>query len=85
MADKEVNKMDGNSIFRNAMYEHGMTQVKLAEKLGITQASMSGHLNRMRISLDAFTKILDVLGYDVVVTDRETGETKWAVESDHEL
>ena len=32
------------------------------------------------MSLESFAKILDVLDYDVVIADRETGDVVWRLE-----
>ena len=64
-------------ILRSARKKRGITQVELAEKIGIKQNSLSQSMSRPRMSLGMFAKILDVLGYDVIVVDRESGEASW--------
>lgn len=71
--------MEDKQILFAAMHTRGITQVQLAEKLGIKQSSLSGNMNRTRMGLDVFVKTLNALGYDVVVTDRSTGEKNWKV------
>ena len=68
-------------ILKKAMKERGLVQVTLAERLGMQQSSLCGNLNRSRIGMDVFRSILDAMGYDVVIVDRETGEAKWKVKS----
>lgn len=78
-ANDAVAVMEDRKILFAAMRSRGITQVQLAEKLGIKQSSLSGNMNRTRIGLDVFAKTLNALGYDVVVTDRSTGENVWKV------
>lgn len=80
MMKKEGIKTETHTeILREAMTKRGMKQAELAELLGIKQPSLSGNFNRKRIGLDVFTKILDAMGYDVVIKDRESGEDLWKV------
>lgn len=66
-------------IIRNAMLHRGMVQVDLADKLGMLQSSISGSVNRKRMSLSVFNNMLDAMDFDVAVVDRETGEVMWKV------
>lgn len=73
--------MNGNDIVKAAMAESGTTQQTMSELLGYTsQSTVSQRLNTPRMSLDKFTEMLSVLGYEVVVrkvnVDEETGEVK---------
>ena len=79
MGKKPIEAFTSNTILRSAMLVRGEKQVSLSSKMGIQQASLSGNLNRTRMGLDVFVKILDVMDYDVVVIDRTTGEEKWKV------
>lgn len=82
MAKKEkevVISSEPGDIIRNAMLHRGMVQVDLADKLGVLQSSLSGNINRKRISLSVFSKMLDAMDFDVAVVDRETGEVMWNV------
>ena len=74
-----IEEMEDKKILFAAMHERGAKQTQLAHKLGMQQASLSGNMNRTRIGLEVFTKILNALEYDVVVTDRATGENVWKV------
>lgn len=52
-------------------------QIQVADKIGITRASLGGILSRNgKISIDSFATIADVIGCDmkIVLTDRETGQ-----------
>jgi len=72
-------EMENREIMRVARAERGMTQTELAERMGMLRNGLSMNLSRPRISLDMFTRILDAMGYDVVVVDREDGSEKWRV------
>lgn len=80
MKKKEIMAAEDKSILREAMRERNMKQAELADRLGIRQPSLSGNMNRSRIGLDVFVKILQAMDYDVVVVDRKSGEEKWKVE-----
>ena len=75
----EVEALEENKIIRVAMKERGVVQVELAKRLGILQSSLSGNINRTRMSLDVFNTMLNAMDYDVAVVDRTTGEVKWKV------
>lgn len=77
--EREITVQEDLMILREAMKERLMTQVDLADKLGILQSSLSGSLNRKRASVEVFCRILDAMDYDVAVIDRETGEVMWKV------
>lgn len=78
-------KATGSSvILKEAMKEKGLVQTKLASQIGLSQHGLSENINRGRISLTMFGRILSAMGYDVCVTDRETGEVKWKVRVDSE-
>lgn len=75
----EVNEVNELEILRIAMKERGVTQVMLADRLGVIQSSISGSLNRKRPTVEVFKRILNAMEYDVVILDRETGEIMWKV------
>lgn len=77
MENKRIPIRDNREILRLAQRSRKVTQVELAEMVGLKQSAMSGHMNRVRMSLGMFAKILDALDYDVVVMNRETGEAEW--------
>ena len=77
---KEIPVMEEGDILKASVKERKITQVELADRLGIRQSSLSGNINRRRMSLEVFSTILNAMGYDVAVVDRETGEVKWKVE-----
>lgn len=80
MAKDMVEEMNDKEILKVARAERGVTQVVLADKLGMLQHSLSANMTRQRMSLGMFTKILEALDFDVVVVDRETGDIRWKVE-----
>lgn len=73
-----------SGILKEAMKEKGLVQAKLAAQIGLSQHGLSENINRGRISLQMFGRLLDAMGYDVCVTDRETCEVKWKVRVDGE-
>lgn len=77
---KEIPVMEEGEILKASVKERKITQIELADRLGIRQSSLSGNINRRRMSLEVFSTILNAMGYDVAVMDRETGEVKWKVE-----
>ena len=76
--------MGSSGILKEAMKGRGLVQAKLAERVGMLPNGLSGNINRGRISLHMFGRLLDAMGYDVCVKDRETGEVKWKVRVDSE-
>lgn len=77
--EDEIPVLDEGDAIRSAMKERGMKQIELAEKMGMLQSGLSNSINRKHISVDVFKTILDAMGYDVAVVDRQTGEVKWRV------
>lgn len=75
-----MEKLNEREILRRAVKERNTKQGTIAGELGMQQNALSAKMTRERMSLDTFKKVLDVMGYDVVVVDRESGERRWAVE-----
>ena len=71
--------MDGREIMKEAMKERKLTQTKLAERIGMAQNGLSMGMNREKISLGMFRRILSGMDYEVAVIDRQTGEIKWTI------
>ena len=71
--------MEEGKILKDAMKERRIMQVELADKLGVLQSSISGNINRKRMSLEVFSTMLNAMDYDVAVVDRNTGEVMWKV------
>lgn len=77
MDDKRLPILPERSIMKHAQKKREVTQDVIAERMGIKRNSLCQNMNRKRMSLDTFVKVLDSLDYDIVVTDRETGEPMW--------
>lgn len=85
MARKDIKEeiiLRDKEILRAAMAERGMTQVKLAQRLGVLQNTISSSINRERMSLDGFKRILNAMGYAVAVIDKRSGDVCWVVDED---
>ena len=68
--------MKAADIVRQVMDSVGMSQMKMAKKIGLkTQQSVFNILNaKQGMRIDNFVKMMNVLGYDVVVKNRVTDE-----------
>lgn len=77
MEVKGIIEDDKKWILRRAMKAREITQTELAEKLRTIQSAVCANINREKIGLETFRRMLDVMEYDVVIVDRRTGEEKW--------
>ena len=68
--------MKAADIVRQVMDSVGMSQKKLADKIGLkTQQSVFNILNaKQGMRIDNFVKMMNVLGYDVMVKHRVTDQ-----------
>lgn len=68
--------MNAADIVRKVLVEVGISQKKLATKIGLkTQQGVFNMLNaKQGMRIDNFIKVMDVLGYDVVVRNRVNDE-----------
>lgn len=66
-------------ILKEAMRSRGMSQAKLAEAIGYKTQSAVAERLRGDIQASIAVKMLDLMGYDLVVRDR-SGEHEWVVE-----
>ena len=75
-------KKNEKQIIRDAMAADGITQKELAEALGLVgQQSIGNMLNRKNsMRLDNFVKMLDAMGYAVVVRKKLGESEEWKVE-----
>ncbi len=65
--------MKSNDIVKAVMKETGTTQLMLAQELGFTsQSTVSGLINRTRMSVDKLVELVNTMGYEVIV--RKKGE-----------
>ena len=79
MAEIKKNPKD---IIKDSMEADGITQKELAEALGFAaQQSIGNMLNRKNsMRLDNFVKMLDAMGYAVVVRKKLGESEEWKVE-----
>ena len=78
LGNKDSSLGEKDSI-RNAMKSKNYTFSMLASALGYTNRSaISDRIYRGSMRTQMFLRMMDAMGYDVVVTDRENGES-WTV------
>ena len=74
--------MKAKEIIKTAMAADKITQKELAEAVGLKSQQAIGNLllreNGMR--LDGFLKMLDVMGYEVVVRKKLGASDEWKVD-----
>lgn len=76
----EVPVMEEGAILKASIKERGITQIELADRIGIRQSTLSDNINRRRMSLKVFGEVLNAMEYDIAVMDRSTGEIMWKVD-----
>ncbi len=76
----EVPVMEEGAILKASIKERGITQIELADRIGIRQSTLSDNINRRRMSLKVFGEVLNAMEYDIAVVDRNTGEIMWKVD-----
>lgn len=62
--------MTGREIVKGLMDREGLTNVQLANRLGVTQATMWARLNNKSekdFQLSVFYEMIDALGYEIVL------------------
>lgn len=75
--------MKSTDIIKSCIKSRGMTQAMLAEQMGFKhQSSIAEQLRRENIGIENFVKILNTMGYDIIVKDRNgaNNENCWKVE-----
>ena len=82
MGEEEIVVLNERDILRAALHHRHATQQSVADKLGMSPNALSQNINRSRISMDNFKKILDAMDYDIYIVDRNTGESEWCVDVD---
>ena len=82
----ELAKGNSRKVMKDALKKSGILQSELAEKLQITQASISGNMNRTKMGIDVFIRMINAMGYSVVVGEnKEDGfEPLWELENSDE-
>lgn len=78
---KDVNAMTQRGILQSARSERKLTQEVIANKTGMKRNAVSQSLNRPRISLEMFSRLLNAMDYDIVIVDRADGEAKWKLDT----
>ena len=77
MDEKRIPIRLDKDILKLAQRSRRVTQDVIAEQMNVKRNALCQSMNRSRMSLGMFAKILDVLDYDVVIVNRETGEADW--------
>ena len=74
--------MKSNEVIKEVMYAEGVTQKALANKVGLKTAQAIGNIlyreNSVRVS--SFVKMLDIMGYEVVVRKKIGKSDEWTVD-----
>lgn len=70
---------DSSDILKRAIKERELTQVEVADRIGIRQSGLSGLINRPKMTMYGFGTVLNAMDYDIAVVDRNTGEVIWKV------
>ncbi len=77
-----VIRMKANKIIGTAMTEGKITQKALAEAMGLKSAQAVGNIlyRENSVRVNSFVKMLDIMGYEVIVR-KKIGETEeWKVD-----
>ena len=75
--------MNSTEILLDAMRERGYTQTLLAKESGYKrQSNVSEILRSKSMQVDNFVKLLNTMGFDVIVKDRTTNNLSWIVETE---
>lgn len=75
--------MDDKAIVREAMKVRGINQQMLAKQAGLKyQSNVGGMLRSEHMRVDNFFKLLNAMGFDIIVKDRngQNRENVWKVE-----
>lgn len=69
MNREEITGNDPTQIVRDILLQENLNQRELAEKMGVTRQNVSQMFNRNTVSMryDSFYKMIEALGYEVVV------------------
>ena len=79
MEDKRIPMRGEKDIMKLAQKSRHVTQEVIANRMNVKRNALNQNMNRVRMSLDTFAKVLNALDYDIIVTDRETGEAMWSL------
>ena len=74
--------MKAKEIIKTAMSQDKITQKELAEAIGLKSQQAIGNLlvREHGLRLETFLKMLDVMGYEVVVRKKLGASDEWRVE-----
>lgn len=67
--------VDGKAVLRSVMAKKGIKIGQLAEDLGENRQSFANWMQYNKMTLSKFANVADALNCDVVLVDRDTGET----------
>ena len=74
-------KSNVKEMINGACKERKITKRALALKMGYAGGQyFQSVFDRQTLKLDSFYKIMDELGYDIVIKDRINGKEMWKVE-----
>ena len=79
--------MNEKDIITVAMKSCGWNQQVLAEKCGYkSQSAISNKVNGKSLRVDTFAKILDAMGYEIVVKSKSSNSNKnqWKIDAEVE-
>ena len=77
-----MEKKSEKQILREVMTDCGWTQAVLAEKMGYaSQSAVANRISGGNVKVDTFVKLLDCMGYEVVVRSKSPNLNKstWIV------
>lgn len=77
--------MTGKDIIKALMEKQMVTNAQLANRLGLTQATMWARLNNQSakdLQLSVFGEMLDALGYEIVIRRRKDDGEEFAIQID---
>ena len=75
--------MNEKKIIREAMYARRINQTVLASMMGMKhQSNIGGYLSGKSLRVDTFVKLMDAMGFDVIVKDRNNSnrENVWKID-----
>ncbi len=61
-------------LLKRAMQLRHISQVQMADMLGISKQTLYNRLNRNSVSVTAAVGMFDLLEYDIAIVDRKTGD-----------
>ena len=77
---ERVETLNEKVIVNLAKRERKLTQIAIAEKMGMKQNALSAYMLRKRMSLEGFGRIMKAMDYDIVIVDRNSGKPVWQLE-----